>query len=374
MSVLDSSSIGPHRRPSPPPAPASVLVIDDDDAVCQALGSLLAAEGHTVATAQSGRDAVKLLQSRPFDVVLTDLFMPEMDGLQTMEELKDLDPGLEVIVLTGQADIHVTQEAIKHGACECLRKPVSLLELSAAVERAVELRRLKSGNCLEGVTGVPGALGRQDPALSQLIKHKQTEEELRLMQFAVDHATDGVLWVNSQGRIEYANEAACRPVGRTREEVLALSITDIDPLIAETGWEKTWQLVKERQSATFETQCRRKDGTVFPVEVSTKYLEFGGKEYNFTFVRDISDRKGPRRSCHRESELRDALRAAQMGVWNWTLGTDTVTWDEALFRIVGRDPNFPPRVSLIRRDASPESLQRLKAAVENTLPRNSSRT
>jgi PAS domain S-box-containing protein len=369
MSVLESSSIGPHRRPSAPLASAKVLVIDDDDAVCQTLASLLAAEGHTVATAQSGRDAVKLLQNRRFDVVVTDLLMLEMDGLQTMEALKELDPELEVIVLTGHADLRVATEAFRRGACDYLEKPVSLLDLSAAVERAVKLRRLKSGNCLEGVTGAPGASGRQDPALSQLIKRKQTEEELRLTQFSVDHATDGVFWVNSQGRIEYANEAACRSLGRTREEVLALSIPDIDPMVAQTGWEKAWQLVKEGGLSTFETQHQRSDGTVFPVEVSAKYLEFGGKEYSFTFVRDISDRKRAEEELlYRESELRDALRAAQMGVWNWTLGTDTVTWDEALFRIAGRDPKLPaPSFTDQAKMFAPESLQRLKAAVENTL-------
>ncbi len=492
MSVLESSSIGPHRRPSAPPAPATVLVIDDDAAVCHTLGSLLTAEGHTVVTAQSGKEAVKLLQSRQFDVVLTDLLMPEMDGLETMEALKELDPDLEVIVLTGHVAIRVATEALKRGACDYLQKPVSLLELSAAVERAVELRRLKSGNCLEGVAGVPGALGRQDLALSQLIKRQHAEEELRLTQFAVDHASDAVFWMDWQGRIVYANEAACRSLSRTREEVLALSIPDIDPQVAQTGWEKAWQLVKERRSMTFEAQHRRKDGTVFPVEVSAKYLEFGGKEYSFTFVRDISERKrtelalqaserryrrfversaaavirntldGTIIDCnqvalrflgydsleqlktrrirdlyydpkdrdimlarlrnekiltgyefrflrkdgatawllanmtlteedgqeiiegtvvdisdrkraeeelrHREAELRDALGAAQMGVWNWTLGTDTVTWDEALFRIAGRDPKLPaPSFTDQAEMFAPESLQRLKAAVENTL-------
>jgi PAS domain S-box-containing protein len=492
MSVLESSSIGPHRRPRAPLPAASVLVIDDDAAVCHTLGSLLTAEGHTVVTAQSGKDAVKLLQSRQFDVVLTDLLMPEMDGLQTMEALKDLDPDLEVIVLTGHTALRVATEALKRGACDYLEKPVSLLELSAAVERAVELRRLKSGKCLEGVTGVPGGLGSQDLAQSQLIKRKQAEEELRLTQFAVDHASDAVFWMDWLGRIVYANEAACRSLGRTREEVLALSIPDIDPLVAQTGWEKAWQLVKERRSMTFETQHRRKDGTVFPVEVSAKYLEFGGKEYSFTFVRDISERKrtelalqaserryrrfvernaagvirntsgGAIIDCnqsglrflgytsqeelkarrmgdlycdpkdreimlarlrkektltayefrflckdgttawflanmtlaeeggqeiiegtivdisdrkraeeelrHREAELRDALRAAQMGVWNWTVETDAVTWDEALYRIAGRDPSSPAPNSKEEVEIfTPESLERLNAAVQKTL-------
>ncbi len=332
MSVLESSTSGPHRRPSAPLSPASVLVIDDDAAVCHTLSSLLAAEGHTVVTAQSGKDAVKLLQSRQIDVVLTDLLMPEMDGLQTMEALKDLDPDLEVIVLTGHAAIRVATEALKRGACDYLQKPVSLLELSAAVERAVELRRLKSGNCLEGVAGVPGALGRQDPALSQLIKRQHAEEELRLTRFAVDHASDAVFWMDWQGRIVYANEAACRSVGRTREEVLALSILDIDPLVAQTGWEKAWQLVKERRSMTFETQHRRKDGTVFPVEMSAKYLEFGGKEYSFTFVRDITERK---RSQEVKALLASIVESSEDAIIGKALDGTILSWNKGAENLYG---------------------------------------
>ena len=126
MSVFESSTIGPHRRPSAPLPPASVLVIDDEASVCHTLSSLLAAEGHAVVAAQSGRNAVELLESRQFDVALTDLLMPEMDGLQTMEALKDVDPDLEVIVLTGHTAIRVATDALKRGACDYLQKPVSL--------------------------------------------------------------------------------------------------------------------------------------------------------------------------------------------------------------------------------------------------------
>jgi PAS domain S-box-containing protein len=492
MSVFESSIIGPNRRPSAPLPPASVLLIDDEASVCHTLSSLLEAEGYAVVTAQSGRDALKLLESRRIDVALTDLLMPEMDGIQTMEALKGVDPDLEVIVLTGHAAIRAATDALKRGACDYLQKPITVMELSAALRRAVELRRLKTGGCPEAVTGAPGAAGHPDLALSQLIKRRRTEEELRLTQFSVDHATDAVFWVDPKGRILYANEAACLSLGRTREEVLALSISDIDPLVARIGWEKAWQLTKESRSRTFETEHRRKDGSAFPVEVSVGYLEFGGREYGFSFVRDITERKraelalqaSERRyrrfversaagvirntldgviiDCnqatlrflgydsleqlkshriqdlycdpkvrdiilsrlrnekvltayefrfrrkdgtaawlianltlaeeggqqiieatvvdisgrkqaeealrHREAELRDALRAAQMGVWNWALDTNTVTWDEALFGIAGRDPKLPaPSFTEQAEIFAPESLQRIKAAVENTL-------
>ena len=492
MSVFESSIIGPNRRPSAPLPPASVLLIDDEASVCRTLSSLLEAEGYAVVTAQSGRDALKLLESRRFDVALTDLLMPEMDGIQTMEALKDFDADLEVIVLTGHTAIRAATDALKRGACDYLQKPVTVMELNAALRRAVELRRLKTGGCPAGMTEAPEAAGHRDLALSQLIKRRHTEDELRLTQFAVDHARDAVFWVEPQGRIVYANEAACRSLGRTREEVLALSIPDIDPPVAQIGWEKVWQLNRQNRSRTFEAAHLRKDGSVFPVEVSARHLEFAGKEYSFAFVRDITERKraelalrtsesryrrfversaagvirntldGAIIDCNqaalrflgydslaelrayriqelycdpkdrdvmlarlrdektltgfefrfrrkdgttawllanttlaeeggeeiieataidisgrkqaeealrdREAELTDALRAAQMGVWNWMLDTNIVTWDEALFRIAGRDPKLPaPSFTEQAEVFAPESLQRIKAAVENTL-------
>jgi PAS domain S-box-containing protein len=136
-------------------------------------------------------------------------------------------------------------------------------------------------------------------------ERKRAEEELRLTQFSVEHASDAVFWMNPEGQIVYANEAACRSLGRSREELLSLSIPDIDPLYPRDGWEAVWKETKRRGSMTIETQHRSKQGRVFPVEVSAKYLEFGGKEFSVTSVRDITERK------RTEEALRKLSRAVE---------------------------------------------------------------
>ncbi|MGO9271395.1 MAG: PAS domain S-box protein [Terriglobia bacterium] len=120
---------------------------------------------------------------------------------------------------------------------------------------------------------------------------KRAERELRLTQFSVDHASDAVLGADSQGRLVYVNEAACRSLGLSREELLCLSMQDIDPLSPKGDWGTFWAELKRRGSMTFESQNRTKQGQVFPVEVTANYLEFDGKEYSFGFVRDITERK-----------------------------------------------------------------------------------
>jgi len=120
---------------------------------------------------------------------------------------------------------------------------------------------------------------------------KQTESYLKLSQFSVDLTSDCIYWVNSEAKIIYVNTASCTALGYAKEELLEMSIFDIDPLYPKENWKDVWQLLKEQSMIKVESIQRRKDGTTFPVEVHANYVEFEGREYDFAFVRDISDRK-----------------------------------------------------------------------------------
>lgn len=122
-------------------------------------------------------------------------------------------------------------------------------------------------------------------------ERKQAEKDLRLTKFALENAADSVLWVDRQARILYANEAACRVLGRSRQELTSLLISDIDPNFPRENWQGFWQELKMRGSITFETQPTNKEGRVFTIEVMATYLEFDGQEYLLSFARDISERR-----------------------------------------------------------------------------------
>jgi len=129
-------------------------------------------------------------------------------------------------------------------------------------------------------------------------------ESLRLTQFSIDHAGDLVFWVGPAGRFLYANESTCRRLGYSREELLGMTIYDVDPS-APRPWEKHWRELKGRRSLTFEAIHRSKSGEAFPVEVNTNYVSYGGKEWILTFSREITERKKA------ERELREAQEAAE---------------------------------------------------------------
>ena len=149
-----------------------------------------------------------------------------------------------------------------------------------------------------------------------IAKLKRAEEELRLTQFSVEHASDAIFWVDSQGHFVYVNEAACRSLGRSREELLCLPIWDINPQMTEEAWRTSWAGIKTRGAIIFEAQHKTKQGAVFPVEITANYREFDGKEYGFAFVRDISERK--------RAERNQQLSAEILGILNEPLGVTEV--------------------------------------------------
>ncbi len=118
-----------------------------------------------------------------------------------------------------------------------------------------------------------------------------TEERLHVAQFSVDRTADGVYWVNRGGRILYVNDASCRSLGYTREELLSMTVADIDPGFPAAAWPEHWREVQARGSFTFESSHKRKDGTIFPVEITVNYLKYGAKEYNCAFARNITERR-----------------------------------------------------------------------------------
>jgi PAS domain S-box-containing protein len=120
---------------------------------------------------------------------------------------------------------------------------------------------------------------------------KEAQRELRFTQFAIDHAGEAAFWMDKTGKLTYVNDAACASLGYTRQELLELSIPDIDPNFPMEKWAAHWDESREKGSYRIETQHRAKDGRLIPVEVSVNYVCFEGTEYHCSFTRDISRRK-----------------------------------------------------------------------------------
>jgi DNA-binding NtrC family response regulator len=120
-----------------------ILVVDDEPIARDNLEHILRREGYEVVTAASGQQALKLIEAQQLDLVLTDLKMERIDGMEVLEKTKARHPEIEVIMITGYATISSAIESLKKGAYHYVAKPFNLEEVRSAVRRALERKRLR---------------------------------------------------------------------------------------------------------------------------------------------------------------------------------------------------------------------------------------
>jgi PAS domain S-box-containing protein len=165
---------------------------------------------------------------------------------------------------------------------------------------------------------------------------RQAEEELKLTQFSVDHASISVFLVDRTARILYVNEQACRVLGYAREELLAMKIFDLDPNAGASSWNARWVELKEGNRLHLETLHTKKDGNVIPVEITSDYIAFGGREYNWAFAQDISERKKAEEELiriNRQNEL--ILESAGDGIIGMNAEGNHIFLNSAAANILG---------------------------------------
>ena len=210
--------------------------------------------------------------------------------------------------------------------------------------------------------------------VQDLTDSKRAHESLRLTQFALDHAADPVYWVRHDGRIFYANHAACESLGYSRDELLSMSVSEIDPDFPAEAWPAHWQALKQSGRSTFEAHHQTKRGRVFPVEITTNYLTDGPHEFMWAYVHDITERKRAVEAL-RESQARllKAQHVAGMGFLDWNLKTDDIYWSDEVYRLYGVDPKeISPTIDLTARMVHPDDRdfvqERLKLAIQGAEP------
>lgn len=147
---------------------ASVLLVDDEKAIRDSLKMILAEEGYTTDSAADGEEALQKIKENDFDIVISDIKMPKMDGMQLMEESAKISPQTFFIIMTAFASVNTAIEALRKGAYDYLIKPVEFDDLIIRVKRLVDFKKLSVENKIlrqriSSEAGYQNIIGKSEP-------------------------------------------------------------------------------------------------------------------------------------------------------------------------------------------------------------------
>jgi len=252
---------------------AKILVIDDERSVCVTCRRILIADGHEVDHELSGLDGVRRAVQGDYDIVLLDLKMPDISGLEALEEIKRERPDVTVIIITGYATIQTSIEAIKRGAFHYVPKPFTPEELSIAVSKALSDRRVRDENEF-----LRQELSRLQRTMQILGRSKACEDLKRqILKVAPSNFTVLVYGESGTGK-ELIARAIHDHSERAQRAYVAVDISSLTPTLVESEL-----FGHVRGAFTGATQGRpgylaiADGGTLFLDEISNMSLELQGK-------------------------------------------------------------------------------------------------
>ncbi len=191
MSTAARQSANPSEEPGRAGTRSAgrVLVVDDDDSVCRAMARTLRMRGYEVTTAVEGQTALRLVEARQFDAIVSDISMPQLDGIHLLAEIRARDPHVQVILMTGDPSVETAVSALDYGALRYLLKPLDIDDLANSVDKAVKVSRM----------------ARAESEAAALVGNGSTQTaDIAGLQVAFDRML-GSLWIAYQPIIDAAH-------------------------------------------------------------------------------------------------------------------------------------------------------------------------
>ena len=305
-----------NSRITPAKNPWKLIIVDDDLSVHQA--TKLALKNFKFETkplvflsAYSAEEAKKIIAENPdVAIVMLDVVMESNDaGLKVVQYIRrELNNQLVRIILrTGQPGDAPEESVIVDYDINDYKLKVELTRQKLWFSTISTLRAYRDlailDNSRQELTNLHYTLEIARDNLEELVQirtheleaeieqRKKVEKTLQLTQFSLDRAKDAVYFLNHKADFFYVNQAACEGLGYSREELLKMNLSQIDPHLGSYNWDDYWQKLKQQQSVTIESHHHTKNGCQVPVEITLNYLEFDNREYNCVIARNISERK-----------------------------------------------------------------------------------
>jgi len=279
-----------------------LLVIDDEASTRDLLKISLESDGYTVFTAEDGPKGLEIFAAENPAIVLTDLKMPGMDGIEVLRKIKEQSPDAEVIVITGHGEMNLAIQALQLEASDFINKPISDESLAVALRRAEEKIWLRQ------------RLNEYTEDLEKMIK-ETSDELVKRHEFEhnlIETSIDGIIANDRQGNIIIFSEGAERIYGYTREEVLSkIHVTQLYPegvakhikkMIYSDEYGGPGRLIN------YEVEVLTKTGEMVPILLSATLLyEKGDEVATVGYFKDVREIK------RLEQELVNSERMAAVG-------------------------------------------------------------
>jgi len=247
----------------------NILIADDDQEILDILKEIIQREGYKVFLASNGKEAVEAIKINPIDLAILDIKMPVMDGIEALEEIKKIDQGIEVLIITGYADLETLTQAISdHGAFDYILKPFKRVHILNGIQNALLKRDFASQK-------KPREEEPEERILQLEKEFHERTHQLRESQIKyrniVENSNDAIV-VIQDGKLKFANTKMVALTGYPQEELMTMSFLEtVHPtpgiFNAEPNSDELQQAIYETISAgktyTGEWLNKRKDGSTF---------------------------------------------------------------------------------------------------------------
>jgi len=242
-----------------------ILIIDDEPYILDVLNTILTTNGYEVDAALGGKEGIELYRTGTFDLVITDIRMPELDGSEVIRQIKQLDEDAAIIILTGFASIeHAIQSLKNDGASDYLTKPLGNIdELIISVHKALERRRLR----------------RENKKIASELRER--EEKYRLL---IETMNDGLAMLDKEMRITFVNNSFCQMLGYSQDELSGYRITDFNDEANQKIFKEQTDKLKKGGQGSYELAFNRKDGKQIFTFISPKPLFDYDGNFNGSFA------------------------------------------------------------------------------------------
>jgi PAS domain S-box-containing protein len=266
---------------------AKILVVDDEKNIRKLLSFILEKDKHMVFTAANFAEAVHILKQSNFDVIISDILMPGLSGLDLLRKIQILAPETPVIMMTGYPTLESATEAVREKAVDYITKPLTAREIQTAVARALHIKEINDEK---------KRLELENREYRQQLEKLIVEQtgELKKLASAVTQSPVSIVITNAQGDIEYINPKFTQVTGYTAREVLGKNPRVLKSGYSPSGFYKDlWKKIANGETWQGEFHNKKKDGTFFweSAVISPLKNENGSVTHFLAVKEDITEKK-----------------------------------------------------------------------------------